>query len=358
LENNLNEINQTTAVSIVFLMKSVGVGVNASGEPIFAVIDQPWFPQELKDALEPYVNRTFTEDVTFWEVLTEPRATGTENPTIERFLLNVFYASLTDETRGLFIADDYSRNLVYVDMPFVPVAQTTVAVNMVNEYTSMEYLGDIHAEELTGVAAVAIAVNELIVGSQWSSLGFAVILTLMTLAIVFKDVRFSFWTTAPVIATVALQWLVMWQMDVPLSLVTVMIGSILVGVGVDFSIHIANRIRELGGGIEAIRTSTVSTGMSLFEAATVTTLGLVTAYQIPIPEIQPFITVIIILLWIAAASALILLPAIFVALEEFGIGSTGGGSAMARKLGLGKVGERGDIDMVDAVLIPDRGDAW
>ena len=77
----------------------------------------------------------------------------------------------------------------------------------------------------------------------------------------------------------------MWQMEVSLSLVTVMIGSILVGVGVDFSIHIANRIRELGGGIEAIRTSTVSTGMSLFEAATVTTLGMVTAYQIPIPEI-------------------------------------------------------------------------
>ena len=64
---------------------------------------------------------------------------------------------------------------------------------------------------------------------------------------------------------------------------------------------------------------------------------MVTAYQIPIPEIKPFITVIIILLWIAAASALILLPAIFVLLEELGIGSTGGASSMARKLGLGHV---------------------
>ena len=86
----------------------------------------------------------------------------------------------------------------------------------------------------------------MIVGSQWTSLGFAVILTLITLAVVFRDVKYSMWTTSPVIATVAMQWLVMWQMDVPLSLVTVMIGSILVGVGVDFSIHIANRIRELG----------------------------------------------------------------------------------------------------------------
>ncbi|MCH1527039.1 MAG: MMPL family transporter, partial [Candidatus Poseidoniaceae archaeon] len=358
LEDNLNNISATNAVSIVFLMKSVGLGFNASGTPLWNITDNPLVPQDLKDALEPYLNRNFDNDVTYWDVLTEPRRNGVENVRAERFLLNVFYSSLTDETRGLFLSDDYSRNLIYVDMPFVPVAETTVAVDQVNEFTSREYEGNINAGELTGVAATAIAVNELIVGSQWSSLGFAVALTLMTLAIVFKDIRFSLWTTAPVIATVALQWLVMWQLDVSLSLVTVMIGSILVGVGVDFSIHIANRIRELGGGIEAIRASTVSTGMSLFEAATVTTLGMITAYQIPIPEIQPFITVIIILLWIAAASALILLPAIFVLLEELGIGSTGGASSMARKLGLGRVAVRGDIDSVDATLIPDHGEAW
>ena len=232
LEDELNTIDQTTAVSIVFLMKSVGVGVNGSGAPIWDVLNQPFFPEDLRDALEPYINRTYTEDLTYWELLTSPRANGTENENIERFLLNVFYESLTDETRGLFISDDYSRNLIYVDMPFVPVAETSKAVTLVNEYTSRDYEGNIHAEDLTGVAAVAIAVNELIVGSQWSSLGFAVILTIMTLAIVFKDIRFSLWTTAPVIATVALQWLVMWRMDVSLSLVTVMIGSILVGVGV------------------------------------------------------------------------------------------------------------------------------
>ena len=358
LEKDLNQIDQTNAVSIVFLMKSVGFGGKFNGAALWNITDNPLVPEELRDALEPYLNRDYSEDVTFWEILTAPRANGTENENAERFLLNVFYSSLTDETRGLFISDDYTRNLIYVDMPFVPVAETSIAVEQVNEYTSRDYKGDIHAGELTGVAATAIAVNELIVSSQWSSLGFAIALTLMTLAIVFKDIRFSICTTAPVIATVSLQWLVMWQMDVSLSLVTVMIGSILVGVGVDFSIHIANRIRELGGGIEAIRTATVSTGMSLFEAATVTTLGMITAYQIPIPEIKPFITVIIILLWIAAASALILLPAIFVLLEDLGIGSTGGASSMARKLGLGNVAARGDVDLVDATLIPDHGDAW
>lgn len=181
----------------------------------------------------------------------------------------------------------------------------------------------------------------------------------MVLAVVFRDIRYSLLTTSPVIATVALQWLVMWQMDVPLSLVTVMIGSILVGVGVDFSIHIANRIRELGGGIEAIRSAAVGTGMSLFEAAVVTSLGMFTAYQIPIPEIKPFVTVILILLWVAAASALLLLPAIFVTLEKLGISVVGGPSGMSKRLGLGRM-KADDPDVLEAVLVVDskNKEAW
>jgi uncharacterized membrane protein YdfJ with MMPL/SSD domain len=98
----------------------------------------------------------------------------------------------------------------------------------------------------------------------------------------------------------------------------------------------------MGGTLEAIRTSSVSTGMSLFEAATVTTLGLAAAYLIPIPSIEPFVTVVILLLWIAAASALILLPAIFSLLHKLGVPATGGSSAMARSLGLSQTDTKGD----------------
>ena len=147
-------------------------------------------------------------------------------------------------------------------MPFIAMKDTTETVSNINKYAE-EAPGDIQSTNLIGVAAVSIAVNDLIVESQWGSLGGAIGLTILTLAIVFRDLRYAIWSTLPVMATVFLQWLVMWQQGVSLSLVTVMIGSILVGVGVDFSIHIANRIKEMGGGIEAIRSSCVSTGMSL-----------------------------------------------------------------------------------------------
>ena len=364
LEASLNTVENTTAVSVVFLMKSSGVQVTISGEQVNELLQL--IPcggneqcEDVKTTADVLLSQSQSLDGSFWDLLNDPDAFGLPGSQQSQiFLLDVFYASLTKETREIFVSEDFSRSLIYVDMPFIPVADTAKSVDSVNEKaaTFQGRYGET-AEELTGVAATAIEVNELIVGSQWTSLGFAIILTLITLAIVFRDIRYSIWTTSPVIATVALQWLVMWQMDVPLSLVTVMIGSILVGVGVDFSIHISNRIRELGGGIQAIRSAAVGTGMSLFEAAVVTSLGMFTAYDIPIPEIKPFITVILILLWVAAASALILLPAIFVTLEKMGIGAVSGSNNMAKKLGLIRNVSATD-DVMEAALVDDVVDAW
>ena len=364
LESSLNTVENTSAVSVVFLMKSSGVQVTVTGEGVndlFQLIpcggNQAC--EDVKLTANVLLNQSQSLDASFWDLLNDPDSFGLPGSQQSQiFLLDVFYASLTKETREIFVSEDFSRSLIYVDMPFIPVADTAKSVDSVNEKAStfQGRYGE-SAEELTGVAATAIEVNELIVGSQWTSLGFAIILTLITLAVVFRDIRYSIWTTSPVIATVALQWLVMWRMDVPLSLVTVMIGSILVGVGVDFSIHIANRIRELGGGIQAIRNAAVGTGMSLFEAAVVTSLGMYTAYDIPIPEITPFITVILILLWVAAASALILLPAIFITLEKMGIGAVSGGNNMAKKLGLIRTTVDTE-DVMEAALDDDVVDAW
>ncbi|MFL2881542.1 MAG: RND family transporter [Candidatus Poseidoniaceae archaeon] len=359
LESKLNTVKDTSAVSIVFLMKSAGFAPTVSGAQIYEFVNLTPLPQEIKDTAEVLLNQELTADASFWDLLTQPDnygLPGTKQSQI--FLLNVFYSSITDETREIFISEDFDRTLIYVDMPFIPVAETASSVEEVNKHAdSFRSVDSGRAEHLTGVAATAIEVNQLIVGSQYTSLAFAIILTLIVLAVVFKDIKYSFWTTSPVIATVALQWLVMWQMDVTLSLVTVMIGSILVGVGVDFSIHISNRIRELGGGIKAIKTAAVGTGMSLFEAAVVTSLGMITAYQIPIPEIKPFITVILILLWVAAASALILLPAIFVTLDKMGIGAVSSSTGMARKLGLIS-GQKSDVDVLDAAISNEIKDAW
>ena len=364
LEGNCNNVENATAVSIVFLMKAIAVGVNVSGTPISDIIEDQPLPEPIKELADLIFNREQTGNVSFWTVLDTLDAQEDDGGRqIQNFLLYVFYNSMTDEMRELFISSDYQRTLIYIDMPFMDVQSTKKTANQINAWAKaagdsanpIDVLGD----SLIGVASVTIEVNNLIVDSQWTSLAFALGFTIVTLALVFRDIRYALLTTIPVGFTVAMQWLVMDSGGVSLSLVTVMIGSILVGVGIDFSIHIANRVKELGGTIDAIRISCASTGMSLFEATTVTAAGLTCAYGIPIEAITPFVTVIIILLVIAALSALLLLPAIFSFMVNYNFGLSGGVETMVKTAGLRRAIAKDNADSIDAALAYGRSkDAW
>jgi hypothetical protein len=362
LESKCNDVENATAVSIVFLMKAIAVGVNISGSPINDIIEDTPLPDPIKEVAELIFDRGQTGNVSFWTILDTLDAQEDDGGRqVQNFLLYVFYNSMTEEMRELFISTDYQRTLIYIDMPFMDVKATAATAEQINLWAKsagdsenpISVLGD----TLIGVASITIEVNKLIVESQWTSLAFALGFTIVTLALVFRDIRYALLTTVPVGFTVAMQWLVMDSGGVTLSLVTVMIGSILVGVGIDFSIHIANRVKELGGSLDAIRTACASTGMSLFEATTVTAAGLTCAYRIPIEAITPFVTVIIILLIIAALSALLLLPAIYSFMVTSNLGLTGGSSAMMKSSGLSHGVNNRDIDSVDSSLDYAK-DAW
>jgi predicted RND superfamily exporter protein len=361
LEGQCAEVDQVTAVSIVFLMKAIAVSVNVSGSPVADEInDQDWIPDPIQDVATLIFDNEQSGNASFWRTLDTLDAQELGGQQAQNFLIYVFYNSLTLEMRELFISSDYSSSLIYIDMPFMDVVGTETATNLVNKHAANSGLGGTTGTpELIGVASVTIEVNNLIVGSQWSSLGFALLFTVITLGLVFRDILYSLLTTIPVGFTVAMQWMIMDAGGVQLSLVTVMIGSILVGVGVDFSIHIANRVRELGGNLEAIKSACASTGMSLFEATTVTAAGMTCAFGINIPAIKPFITVIIVLLIIAAISALILLPAIYAVMVKANVNLTGGVSRMVKTAGLKRAIERDEADAIDATLIIGKSDdAW
>ena len=365
LESQCNDVENATAVSIVFLMKAIAVGVNVSGTPILDNIDDiPGYdllPEPIKEVAELIFDREESGNVSFWSILDTLDAQEDDGGRqVQNFLLYVFYNSMTEEMRELFISPDYQRTLIYIDMPFMDVQGTSATAEQINlrakqagdSENPISVLGD----TLIGVASITIEVNKLIVESQWTSLAFALGFTIVTLALVFRDIRYALLTTVPVGFTVAMQWLVMDSGGVSLSLVTVMIGSILVGVGIDFSIHIANRVKELGGSLDSIRTACASTGMSLFEATTVTAMGMTCAYKIPIDAITPFVTVIIVLLVIAALSALLLLPAIYSFMVTSNLGLTGGASAMGKSSGLTQ-GPRKDFDTLETSF-EYANDAW
>ena len=99
--------------------------------------------------------------------------------------------------------------------------------------------------------------------------------------------------------------------------------------------------------------------MSLFEATTVTAMGMTCAFGIDIPAIGPFVTVIIVLLIVAALSALLLLPAIYSFMVTSNLGLTGGMTAMVKTAGLHTQSQNTNIDALESrISYSQTDDAW
>jgi Predicted exporters of the RND superfamily len=102
---------------------------------------------------------------------------------------------------------------------------------------------------------------------------------------------------------------------VPLSVITVAIASIIIGTGIDFGVHITERIREEiksgKSGTDASQIAVMTTSQSLFEAIIAVCLGLMPIYLLNMEIINQFITVTILMLIIACVSAMIILPTIY-----------------------------------------------
>ena len=113
-------------------------------------------------------------------------------------------------------------------------------------------------------------------------------------------------------------FVLMWEpgflvaLDIPLSLVTISIAAIMVGIGIDYGVHITHRFREeMSNGstkIDAIKTSIEKTGSSLVEAALTTIAGICAIYFVNIDTLNEFVTVVVLMTALSCIAAALILP--------------------------------------------------
>ena len=333
IEDDINDIPdehpglKVKAISIVTVLKAIGVTNNISISQLLI--------GDLGNLIEPFIpeefNIKYTIDGNFWDVLHNPGVYQTKAG--QKFLLNVFYDTLSDESRGMLIneyrinetsgeayPEYYKKTLIYVDMPIMSDKEGHKVVGAVDEICLSSH-GDLVVSRLTGVAAIAVTVNDMMYKSQLYSLVAAIVLVLITLYIIFKitkpyknSVRLSLLATLTICIIVGFEPLIMWLFNTELNLATIMIGSSIIGAGVDFSIHITQRIREGGETIRSVERSIETSGLGLLEATTITVFGLSSAFYVPAPAIFKFIFVVMIMLVLSAVAAMFILPSIYIEL--------------------------------------------
>ncbi len=168
--------------------------------------------------------------------------------------------------------------------------------------------------EQTGMPLIYKHLDDAIIRSQIQSLILALIFIFL---IMFAQLK-TFWGgligIVPVTLTIILVYGFMGYYNIPLDIATVLIASVSLGIGIDYSIHFMNRLKielnESSSLEEAVGKVLGTTGVAILINVLSVSLGFIVLIFASVIPLQRFGIMILLTMFLSGGAALILLPAI------------------------------------------------
>jgi predicted RND superfamily exporter protein len=172
----------------------------------------------------------------------------------------------------------------------------------------------------SGMVPINVATSNEVVTSQIRSLSGSILAVFLMLALIFRSVTRGLMGMIPLVFTVLFNFGVMGFFGVHLDIGTALVSSIVIGIGVDYSIHYLSRMfHELADGKElhdAISNTVRRSGKAITSNAVIVGFGFL---ALSVSEFLPLVTLswmIWLTLNISALATMILIPALAVTLTD------------------------------------------
>lgn len=104
--------------------------------------------------------------------------------------------------------------------------------------------GEVYKVSFTGMPSVYVELNNSLIRSQVSSLIIAIIMVLLLVSTILVSLKHGVLAAIPVISTVVLLLGFMGLWGIPLDVATVLVASVALGIGIDYSIHVITGFRH------------------------------------------------------------------------------------------------------------------
>ena len=209
-----------------------------------------------------------------------------------------------------FVDFDYTRAAVTIQFNATGMKDLERIIESVNNILG----NDPSLTLVGGYSLVEKEMSESIVKGQYYSLLFAFIAIFLLLAIIFKSISAGLLGSLPLVFAVLCTFGFMGWSGIKLDIVTALLSSVSIGLGVDFTIHMFWRMKsEISSGRdyrEAAVTALKTAGRGITINALSVMLGFSILFFSSFPIIKSFALLIILSLLFCLVSSLLLVPAI------------------------------------------------
>ncbi|WP_340100702.1 efflux RND transporter permease subunit [Salinibaculum salinum] len=176
-----------------------------------------------------------------------------------------------------------------------------------------------------GTLALNDAVLDQIIGGIVTTMLIALVAIVLTLTAVFKYIHGSATLGAvvsiPIALVVGLVVGGMYLLEIPLTLLTALLMSLVIGLGIDYNIHIGDRFAdELRAGktsVEALDAAVTGTGGALLGSTLTSAAAFATITLVPHPQLQSFGSIVVIALLTSFLVSVLVLPSILLLWDRY-----------------------------------------
>lgn len=224
---------------------------------------------------------------------------------------------LPEKYSVLMLNENFNKTLIYVEMPIMPVKETKRGVSSVNQIIrqyNVEMNGYGKISQLAGLAAITVELNEMLMQQQIQFMFISLILVYLCLLLVFRSFRYASFTMMPIILLLIWQPSMFVLLQIPLNISTMTVSSIAIGVGIDFAVHITERVRDevkKVSGLKAIKIALSRKSPSLAEATIALIGGSIPIFLMEYEMITQFIILTLFMLVFACISSILSLASVY-----------------------------------------------
>ncbi len=165
----------------------------------------------------------------------------------------------------------------------------------------------------TGLPAIYKRLDRNLLKSQIQSFIIAFVLVFILLSIQHRSIRMGLITASPIILTVLINFAVMAYAGVALDFATMMLASVAIGIGIDYSIHFSSRYKieldRLSDPALALERTLQTTGRAILINALTVALGFSVLLFGQLSPVRRFGWMVSMTMVVSALSAMIYLPA-------------------------------------------------
>ena len=167
-------------------------------------------------------------------------------PETRQKISNLFtmYEWNEDADISSLLNDDKDQTILTALMSTFSTQKVPLYKQKISKYIEDEIDSDNLKFELTGVMAFIVDFMWLVIKSSAISLALGILVIFITSSFFFKSIKYGAMSIIPVTAAVLLNFGLMGWLGIELTHLTVLLSSIILGVGVDFSIHYISEYRN------------------------------------------------------------------------------------------------------------------